>query len=100
MTTDDLKAVFDGNSQTNDPNEFTLNYTRRVLLEGPSRDADEGIAPAVLRGKPATRFLLVGLLLHWKQIVYKFTLHEKRRNTASVKVDLRAVEFRTHGSLH
>jgi hypothetical protein len=30
----------------------------------------------VPRGKPATRFLLVGLLLHWTQIVYKFTLHE------------------------
>ena len=32
--------------------------------------------------------------------VYKFTLHERRRNTASVKADLRAVEFQTHGSLH
>jgi hypothetical protein len=36
MTTDDLKAVFDGNSQTNDPNEFTLNYTRRVPRFGPN----------------------------------------------------------------
>ena len=36
----------------------------------------------VVTGKPATRFLVVGLLLHWTQIVYKFTLHERRSNTA------------------
>jgi hypothetical protein len=30
MTPDDLNAVFDAYSQTNDSNELALNYTRRV----------------------------------------------------------------------